>query len=281
MDVFHRAVGRRVLASSLCHWRLEGFASRCRRNRQEKCSQLLRKCLLALAENAHSAVTLRRLLKSYSTRSLRDALREWRWWLSLEAHKRAKEVATALTRESKGVNTTRLTQRLHPGNPRKVHCRCVYAVSRGQRCTCAPRSHLLRRVEELHRLVAKGLDGTNRGCRLLNHVVQRPSAPAEHERVRPKGLHSSPRLVSRGNSMMLASTCCAGRTEEGVKYAPSDGQKERNGVQKSHRAEGCKRGHLPRGLARRNVCSVEAQIAGTTSCRFVADEQRWVYILLL
>lgn len=287
MDAFHRAAGRRVLASAVRHWRLEIFASRCRRNRHEKWSQLLRKCLLALAQNAHSAVTLRRLLESYRTRHLSDALGGWRRWISFEAQKRVKKVPTALTRENKGVNTTRLTQRLHPGNPRKVHCRCVYAVSRGQRCTCAPRSHLLRRVEELHRLVAKGLDRTNGGYRLLSHVVQRPSVPAEHGGISPKGPHASPRLDSRGKSIISCDdpreieSTCAGRAEEGAIYAPSDGRKERKGVKKAHRAGGCKRGHMPRELARRHAYSVEAQIAGTTSCRVISHEQRCVYILLL
>ncbi|CAN0362256.1 unnamed protein product, partial [Ectocarpus sp. 12 AP-2014] len=114
LDAFHLAAGRRVLASAVRHWRLEIFASRCRRNCLEKSFQLLRKCLVALAENAHSAVTLRRLLESHRTRHLRDALGGWRWWLSLEAQKRVKKAPTALTRENKGVNTTGLTQRLHP-----------------------------------------------------------------------------------------------------------------------------------------------------------------------
>ncbi|CAN0351285.1 unnamed protein product, partial [Ectocarpus sp. 13 AM-2016] len=103
VDAFHRAAGRRVLASAVRHWRLEIFDSRCRRNHHEKWSQLLRKCLLALAENARSTVTLRRLLESYRTRHLRDALGRWRWWLSLEAQKRVKKVSTALTRQNKGV----------------------------------------------------------------------------------------------------------------------------------------------------------------------------------
>lgn len=98
--------------------------------------------------------------------------------MSSEDQETLKANAAAAGRDGDAYNaTSKRRDCLHPGKPRKVHCRCVYAVCRGQRCTCAPSSHLLRRVEELHRLVAKGLDGRNGGYRLLSHVVQGTEAP--------------------------------------------------------------------------------------------------------
>lgn len=60
----------------------------------------------------------------------------------------------------------------HREEPRKAHCRCVYAISRGQRCTCEPRTHLLRRLEALHELVEQGLAGRRGGHLNQSHAVQ-------------------------------------------------------------------------------------------------------------
>lgn len=172
---FLERVTRRALASAISRWHLGASASRSRRQGAAHLlrSVLLRKCLLTLAHHAYTARVFRRMLESYRRRTLRDGLEAWGLFLVSQD---AQNNANVAVKNSTRCVTTRCRRR-HPGKPRKVHCRCVYAVSRGQRCTCAPRSHLLRRVEELHRLVAKGLDGCDGGHRLLSHVVQRAATP--------------------------------------------------------------------------------------------------------
>ena len=175
MENFHEQKSRRALASAISRWRLGLFAcrSRCPEAIHIHRSRLLRKCLLALADNAHFASIVRRLLESCRRRALREGLEGWRRWLLLVPRKKEK---VPEVEEAKVNDTTRRHKCRRPGQPRKAHCRCVYAVGRERPCGCAPRSHLLRRVEELHRLVAKGLDGRDGGYRLLSHVVQRESA---------------------------------------------------------------------------------------------------------
>lgn len=180
VDALRTLMTRRAMASAFRHWRLISSAANDRRRRRLLLQAvvggqleviLLRKCFLALAQNAHSATTLRRLVASFRMRTLRGGFEAWQ-----QALPREKPEDQAPPSPTAVVNVI-TERRRQPGNPRKLHCRCVYAVSRGQRCTCAPRSHLLRRVEELHRLVAQGLDGRQGGYRLLSHVVQR-AAPA-------------------------------------------------------------------------------------------------------
>lgn len=192
---FLQRMARRALASAVYRWRLGASTSRSRRQGAVHLlgSLLLRKCLLALADNAYTAAVLRKVLESYRRRTLRDGLEAWGSVSVSQDIQNNTDVAEI----SAHCATTR-RQRRHPGKPRKVHCRCVYAVSRGQRCTCAPRSHLLRRVEELHRLVAKGLDTREGGHRLLSHVVQRSTAPCRVETGRSSGQTLSPPHVSDG-----------------------------------------------------------------------------------
>lgn len=176
-------IDRRAVASALHHWRLLSSGANDRRTllqavvgRQLEV-MLLRKSFLALTQNGLAATTLRRLIASFRTRTLRGGFEAWRQ-AQLPPEKQKKSLPPPpLPSPDAAVTVITTGRRRQPGNPRKHHCRCVYAVSRGQRCTCAPRSHLLRRVEELHRLVAQGLDGRQGGYRLLSHVVQR-DAPA-------------------------------------------------------------------------------------------------------
>lgn len=193
---FLQRMARRALASAVCRWRLEASASRSRRQGAVKLlgSLRLRRCLVALAQNAYTARILRRVLESYRMRILRDGLLAWGSCLVSQDNQNNTEVA--VENPTRCVTTRR--HRRNPGKPRKVHCRCVYAVSRGQRCTCAPRSHLLRRVEELHRLVVKGLDGRDGGHRLLSHVVQRPAAPRDFREGSSSGRILSQPPVSEG-----------------------------------------------------------------------------------
>lgn len=204
MECFHQLITRRALASAVSRWHLEACARRGRRQESVHLlrSLLLRKYLLALADNATSAAILRRLLENCRMRALRDGLEAWKWWFFLSKEnqrqeERLKAEAAAAVRDGHVCHASsgRPERRHQPGKPRKAHCRCVYAVCRGQRCTCAPRSHLLRRVEELHRLVAKGLDGRDGGYRLLSHVEQGTDAPPPPPvgRVRSSGQLSSPR----------------------------------------------------------------------------------------
>lgn len=188
----YRLTAHRITASAMHHWHLEAstrsrmLANR-KRRRQEALKSLLmvcplRKCFLALRENAALKATLRSLLESLRARSLRDGLNAWR----LHCHQQRQHEQQMLQCSDPGVFTTK---RRHVGKPRKIHCRCVYAVSRGQRCVCSPQSHLLRRVEELHRLVGQGLDGREGGFRLLTHTVQ-------HHAPRERGSCSNARHVS-------------------------------------------------------------------------------------
>lgn len=197
MECFHQLIARRALASAVSRWHLEASARRGRRQEAVHLlgSLLLRKCLLALADNATSAAILRRLLEKCRMRALRDGLEAWKRWFLLSKEnqqERLKAEAAAAVRDGDVCHASSgKPEGRHPGKPRKAHCRCVYAVCRGQRCTCAPRSHLLRRVEELHRLVAKGLDGRDGGYRLLSHIVQGTDVPPV-DRVRSSGQPSSP-----------------------------------------------------------------------------------------
>lgn len=194
---FLQRMARIALASAVSRWRLGASATRSRHQGAVHLleSLLPRKCLLALANNACVARVLRRMLGSYRRRTLRDVWEAWGLFL-VSQEKRNK---TSVTTENPARCVTARRQRRHPGKPRKVHCRCVYAVSRGQHCTCAPRSHLLRRVEELHRLVASGLDGRDGGHRLLSHVVQRTSPPSHAKKGRSTGrILSPPRDSEKG-----------------------------------------------------------------------------------
>ena len=196
------SISRRAMVSAVRHWRLLSFGAHDRRallqavvGRQLEV-MLLRKCFLALAQNALSTRFLRRLITSFFLRTLRDGFEAWRQALTPE-----KQKSQTLPPSPADAVTVITGTRRQPGNPRKHHCRCVYAVSRGQRCTCAPRSHLLRRVEDLHRLVAQGLDGRQGGYRLLSHVVQRATpAPSGGTRLGGGGRSSSSslRISSRG-----------------------------------------------------------------------------------
>lgn len=167
---FLQRIAQRALASAMFRWRLGTSASQ---NRREGAMHrlrllLLRKYLLALADNAYTARALRRVLESYRRRALRNGLGAWGLFLVSQDNRHKTNVV-----DNPAHCVTTRCRRQHLGKPRKVHCRCVYAVIQGQPCTCDPRSHLLRRVEELHRLVAKGLEGRAGGHRLLSHVVQR------------------------------------------------------------------------------------------------------------
>ena len=198
-------IARRTVASTLRRWHLLSSGSKDRRTllqavvgRQLE-EMLVRKCLLALAQHALSSTTLRRLITTFRIRTLRGGFEAWRQALPREKHKTQPPPPP-----SPAAAATVITgRRRQPGNPRKHHCRCVYAVSRGQRCTCAPRSHLLRRVEELHRLVAQGLDGRQGGYRLLSHVVQRTTTAPSGDARLDVGDRNSPSFLessSRGRN---------------------------------------------------------------------------------
>lgn len=233
----HGVITRRAVASALHRWRVEATASSDRCRRQAVVGRLLgrallRKCMLALAKNALSATRIRRLLEYFRKRSLRHALDTWRRWSPQENQERP---VSPPPNERK-----KITNRRHqPGKPRKVHCRCVYAVCRGQRCTCAPRSHLLRRVEELHKLVAQGLGEREGGYRLLSHVVQGTAGGRRGDRYAVErdpciGLASSrsgcnesrdsPRVCVRPGRRR--STAVEGRTKDGCANADK-GSRER------------------------------------------------------
>lgn len=178
VKTLHALINRQVVAVAVYRWRVNGHARRVsisveqgRHYRQTVLGRLLRafllrKCLLALVENALLATSLSRLLSSFRTRILRNTTHTWRQWLQQEKQR------AQIPSPSEACKKIPSRRRRQLGKPRKGHCRCVYNVSRGQRCICAPRSHLLRRLEELHRLVAQGLDQGEGGYRLLSHVVQ-------------------------------------------------------------------------------------------------------------
>lgn len=262
VSVLRRLIARRAVASAVHRWRLLSSGANDRRTllqtvvgRQLKV-MLVRKCFLALAHNALSATTLRRLIASFRMRTLRGGFEAWRQALPREKKKKSQPPPPPPPAAAVTVITGRRRQ---PGNPRKHHCRCVYAVSRGQRCTCAPRSHLLRRVEELHRLVAQGLDGRQGGNRLLSHVVQRattmPSGGAGSgggERNSPSLLGSSGRECD-GPPGTPKAVCRAGE----VRYKDSK-ERVRPGSGKFHK---CSRG---RGLP---PAVPTTAAAATTSCQ--------------
>jgi hypothetical protein len=77
---------------------------------------------------------------------------------------------------------------LKDGRKRQGHCKCVYDVCKGGRCMCVPRVHLLRRIEELHRLVAHAMD--RRDYRYLSHIAQyRVAQKVESPPREPAGAH--------------------------------------------------------------------------------------------
>lgn len=213
-------IARRAVVSALCRWRLLSSGARDRHTllravvgRQLE-EMLVRKCFLTLARNALSATTLRRLITSFRIRTLRGGFEAWR-----KAPPREKQKTLPPSPPSPAAAVTVITgRRRQPGNPRKNHCRCVYAVSRGQRCTCAPRSHLLRRVEELHRLVAQGLDGRQGGYRLLSHVVQRATTAPSGDARWDGGDRNSPSFLEssgRERNGSAGTPRAAFRTREG------------------------------------------------------------------
>lgn len=180
VEILGRLIAKRTMASALCRWRrlvsaasISAEHTRLRREealRRVLQSLILHRYLRALRDYASARRTLSRLLESLRARALRYGVGTWRRWL-LQQQQNEVNITPPHTSNS-------TVSRRQPGKPRKGHCRCVYAVSRGQRCNCAPRSHLLRRVEELHRLVAQGLDRRDGGHRLLSHVVQGSATPA-------------------------------------------------------------------------------------------------------
>lgn len=178
----HHLTLRRALASALHRWRLitsaTMMAEHDRLQRRIKLERVLtrfvlRKCFSAFAENADKAGALRSVLTSWLNRILLKSFEVWRHWLRRKQDDPHAEIVAPPQHVDvvppRGIDTR---FRRIPGNPRKAHCRCVYAVSRGERCTCAPASHLLRRVEELRSLIAHGLDARAGGYHLLSHVVQ-------------------------------------------------------------------------------------------------------------
>lgn len=182
VEILDHLITKRTAASAFCRWRrLVSAASisaeHTRLHREEALRRVLRSLLLhkylrALGDYASTRRTLSRLLNSLRARALQCGVGTWRRWL-LQQQQNERNITPPHT-----INSNSTVSRRQPGKPRKGHCRCVYDVSRGQRCNCAPRSHLLRRVEELHRLVAQGLDRRDGGHRLLSHVVQGSAASA-------------------------------------------------------------------------------------------------------
>lgn len=303
MECFHRLVTRRALLSAVRRWHLQASARRARHQEAVHFlgSMILRKCLLALANNAQSAAILRQLLERCRLRSLRDGLEVWKRWflLSNENQEILKAEAVAAVRDGDACNaSSRRQQCWRPGKPRKVHCRCVYAVCRGQRCTCAPHSHLLRRVEELHKLVAKGLDGRQGGCRLLSHVVQGTEAPPPVGKARTSRQSSSPQQsVSGGRCGKV--NCCDDR-QGGTVRPCAQLFGEGAGSDTSPRAGACKQGRLSvvegtesyrvsgavefaMGSAGQHTHLVEGQmdrLVGVSSSSAVASGLRCVWLLV-
>ncbi len=58
------------------------------------------------------------------------------------------------------------------GLPKQGHCRCVYDVCKNGHCKCPLEHHLLRRVEALHDLIARGMNSGKEQYRILSHVAQ-------------------------------------------------------------------------------------------------------------
>lgn len=179
LNNLHCLVIRKELKVALRLWRLGVIAATTaktlgdeRRRRYAALGRVLRslfllKCLRILARNARVQRILRRLVKLRRIQTLRDGMSTWQQRQLQKVDPVVPDLPSFAT-----PNPVTVTTRQAVAKPRKRHCRCVYDVCRGQRCTCAPRLHLLRRVEELHRLVAKGLSAGDGGCRLVSHVAQ-------------------------------------------------------------------------------------------------------------
>ncbi len=56
--------------------------------------------------------------------------------------------------------------------PRQDHCRCVYDICKNSHCQCPLEHHLLRRVEALHDLIARGMNFGKEQHRILSHIAQ-------------------------------------------------------------------------------------------------------------
>ena len=168
-------ITRRVKASALYHWRAQAMTKTRsiaeRSRRQEEALErllraiLLRKCLVALRSHVFKTSTLRKLFELFRTRVLLDGMDTWRRRPPHYNHEHKQQASSIPFDVVKSPTFKRFH---HPGKPRKTHCRCVYAVSRGQRCTCEPDTHLLRRVEELHMLAAHGLGERQGVCQSRN-----------------------------------------------------------------------------------------------------------------
>lgn len=132
-------------------------------------SALLRKSLWKLTRNARSGRILQHLRDSWHKRLLNDGFHVWK---NQQQLLQPKGHARAIDPPDRGALPCSVRVTTKAGKPLKEHCRCVYTVGRCQRCMCHPRIHLLRRVEELHRLVTKGLDRRDGGCRLLSTAIR-------------------------------------------------------------------------------------------------------------
>lgn len=184
---------------------------------------LLLKCFHSLANNCNTAKTLRQLVESWWIRTLRNGIR------ALQQRTEKPSLVPSIlslpalpTPAKEGSNQRRLAR------PRKGHCRCVYDICRGQRCTCAARSHLLRRVEELHRLVAKGLNSEAGGCRLLSHVSQYDAAEASNRAgSRRRSTIAATGVETQKSSTMHERLDTAAKITEGISgHYGLDAQKE-------------------------------------------------------
>lgn len=275
VKAFHRFIARRELASAVDRWRRETSASRCRRRRgvldRLLGSLLLRKCFVALTKEALYAATLRRLLERYRKFRLLEGLEVWRrWFLRL---REAKNTPKADVIDSAPESEVCFTTIRQPAQPRKGHCRCVYAISRRERCTCAPRTHLLRRVEELHRLVAKGLEKRG-GChRLLSHVVQRAPTPSDvGDTFRSTGKNRSPQTFSADPPVVVTSSTSTvgGGTAHATDFRRRAGRADPDG---SRQPRAYKRGGMPTATAVKDDEDVGTGIHAPPA---VADRSRWV-----
>jgi hypothetical protein len=131
---------------------------------------LLKKVLYTLHKHACQSSALRRALASLHRRHLRYA------WSALQSALAALlQRPTAALTPHKALAAAALQQQqqvvVRDGRGRQGHCKCVYNVTAsGSRCRCAPAAHLLRRVEELHKLVTHAMHSPD--YRLLSHVTQ-------------------------------------------------------------------------------------------------------------
>jgi hypothetical protein len=126
---------------------------------------LLKKVLYTLHKHARQSSALRRALASLHRRHLQYSWRALQQALAalLQRPTAALTPVKALTQQQQVV--------VRDGRGRQGHCKCVYGVTgSGSRCRCAPAAHLLRRVEELHKLVTHAMHSPD--YRLLSHVTQ-------------------------------------------------------------------------------------------------------------